>query len=179
MGKFLDLSRQIKEEVKNSPEILQAIRDCFKHENKPFLHGTTHAVHKIGRTASGVHLIFRKKRFESKFSSEMQSFNIFCQNAETLANTREANKFKYRPLTPSFAIGVKCGDMAGVITEDMSEGGKYEMTNRMADFNSSRMLNGIKIDEVLVDLDDCYGYFKEDEAISTTTFFSEENMLQI
>ncbi len=181
MGTFLDTSQEIKEEVKNSPQIIQAIRDCFEHgKSEPFLHGTTHAVHRIGTTASGAHLMFRKQRFSSKFANEAESFDIFCQNAETLANTRESGRFKYRAKSPGFCIGVKCGDMAGVITEDMSEGGKYEMTNKMSEYTSSRILNGAKIDEVLVDLDDCHTfYFRDDEIRSTTEFFSEENILII
>ncbi len=180
MKKFLNLSLQIKEEVKNSPEILQAIRECFKKEDEPYLHGTKHAVHRIGKTASGMHLMLRKKMWSGTFADEIDSFNIYCQNAETMAVLQERDEFDYPHLTPAFCIGVKCGDMAGLITEDMSQGGKYEIKDGSTGYDADRLLNGEKVDEILVDLEDSDEVFNfKEDVLSTTEFFSDENILNV
>lgn len=182
METFIERSQRLKHEIQNSPEIIKAIQDCFVGNNEAFSSGTEHDIHRIGMTDSGIYLVLRKKCFSMRADEESSRFNIYCQNAETLASSRSEGKFLWRSNSPSFCIAVIYQhNKVGIITEDMSEGGKYEMTNEMGDYSSSRKLNGEIIDEVLVDLDACRadGYFKPQEVRSTISYFSDENILEI
>lgn len=182
METFIEYSQRLKKEIQNSPEIIDSIRACFSRYENPFSKGTDNEIYRLGRTGSGVYLVLRKRRFSMDTENEIERFEIYCQNAETLSNSKAKNLFNHRPISPSFCIGViSQSKEVGIITEDMSEGGKYEMTNDMADYYSERKLNGEVVDEVFVDLDSCRpdNYFKDSEIISTTPYFSAENVLDV
>ena len=182
METFIEYSQRLKKEIKNNPAIIHGIKLCFLDGIDPFQKGTEHEIYTLGKTVSGNYLALRQKKFSMDIKNEIERFEIYCQNAETLANSKAKNLFNHRPESPKFCIGVIYQSKeVGIITEDMSEGGKYEMTNDMADYYSERKLNGEVIDEVFVDLDSCRpdNYFNDSEVISTTPYFSAENVLKV
>lgn len=184
---FLTDSEKIKKEIQSNPELLEKIKQCFARDTGPFAKGTENELYRIGQTNEGKHLLLRKKPFTVNIKNDKERFEAYCQYAETLANSRAEGKYQRgsfgpRKNSPNFCIGVIFNTKeVGIITEDMSEGGKYEMSNSMVDYYSTRSENGNKVDEVLVDLDSCRadGYFDDEEVISSHPYFSPENVLEI
>jgi hypothetical protein len=183
MRSFLEYSQDLKEEIKNETSIIQAIKLCFLNEIESFQKGTEHEVYRLGKTKSGAFLVLRKKKFD--FNVDVERFEIYCRNAEALSNVRAKKEEKYRrPDSPNFCIGViykhQSKNYLGVITQDMSEGGKYEMSNRMGSVSSERTLNEVVVDEVDVDLDGCHvGYLLPEEIIRDSSYFAPKYVLEI
>jgi hypothetical protein len=179
MENFLEYSQRIKEEIKNSPTIIHNIKLCFLSELEPFQEGTEHEVYRLGKTESGAFLVLRKKKFD--LNANIERFEIYCRNAEALSTSRLKGRKLWRPNSPSFCIGVIYQSKHfGVITEDMSEGGKYQMSNSMGSISSDRILNGEVVDEVDVDLDGCHaGYLSHEEIIRESSYFTSSYVLEI
>lgn len=179
MKNFLEYSQEIKREIENDPAIIHSIKLCFLGGIDPFQKGTEHEVYRLGRIKSGAFLVLRKKKFDSRFDVEW--FEIYCRNAEALSHSRAAGKKLWRPNSPSFCIGVICqSKYFGIITEDMSEGGKFQMSNSMGSISSDRILNDEVVDEVNVDLDSCHvDYLDSEEIIRKSSYFTSDYILEI
>ena len=177
---FFEKSQAIKREIEADPKLLNRIKLCFSGDFEPFAKGTENEIYRIGTTESKMHLVLRKKKYSQSLKDDAEHFDIYCQNAETLAQSRVQGNFLYRPQSVGFCIAIRVGDEVGIITEDMSEGGKYELANVMGDY-SKRKVGEETIDEVFVDLDSCRpdGYFKSSEVISETPYFASQNMIVI
>ncbi len=185
METFLEYSQRLKEQITNDPKIIEAIRACFSGDTEVFAKGTEHEIYRLGKVSPDIYLALRKRIYDFDIENATERLQIYCQNAETLAGSRAnglVTQFHREDSpTPSFCIAVIYQSKeVGIITEDMSEGGKYEMTNRMGDVYCERMLGGQVVDEVLVDLDACHvNYFDDREIRATTPYFSSELVLLI
>ncbi len=176
---FFERSQALKEKIELDQAVLAKIRECFSGEIEPFGVGTEHEVYRIG-LVENVYLALRKKRFPS-FDTEMDvgGMEIYCQNAETLSESRRSGLFLHRPISVGFCIGIEVAEELGILTEDFSENGKYNMTSCMADTYATRKTDDKIVDEVLVDLDGCRPehYFDNSEKISDTPYFERKNMI--
>ena len=182
METFLEYSQRLKLEIEKDPAIIEDIKLAFLSRFIPFQRGTEHAVYRLGKTTSGAFLVLRKKKLD--FDVDVERFEIYCRNAEALSNSRAKGKKLWRPNSPSFCIGViyqyQSKKYFGIITEDMSEGGKYEKTNSMGSNTSERILNEEVVDEVNVDLDGCHvDYLLHEEIIMESSYFSPSYVLEI
>lgn len=182
MENFLEYSQRVKEEIKNDPSIIHTIKLCFLGEIEPFQKGTEHEVYRLGKSKSGKYLALRKEKFyRSIRESSVERLEIYCRNAEALSTSRAKGRKLWRPNSPSFCIGVIYqSEHIGIITEDMSEGGKYQMSNSMGSISSDRILNEEVVDEVDVDLDGCHvGYLDSEEIIRESSYFTPNYVLEI
>ncbi|MGV8169267.1 MAG: hypothetical protein ACP5N3_04390 [Candidatus Nanoarchaeia archaeon] len=176
-------SQKIKKEIESDLELLKNIESCFSGNNLHFAKGTTNEIYLLGKTKSGEYLALRKEIWPENLEDSISRFETYCQTADTIATTKSKGLFKYRKRTVNFCIGVLFNSkIAGIITEDISEGNKYGITNEMGDYAATRIKNDEVIDEILVDLDNLKsdGYFHDDrEIVSTTKYFSPKHRLEI
>lgn len=181
MATFLEYSQKLKKEIKNDLDVVRNIKLCFLDRINPFQKGTEHEIYRVGKTKSGTFLVLRKKKYTFDLENDIERLEIYCRNAESLANSRSKNLFSWRSNSPSFCIGVIYqSKYVGIITEDMSEGGKYQMVNSMGSISSERILNGEVIDEVSVDLDSCHvDYLRPEEIIRDSSYFDPRYVLVI
>lgn len=179
METFLEYSQRLKLEIENDLTLIEVIKLCFLNKVDPFQKGTEHEVYRLGKTKSGIFLVLRRKRFDVHI--DVNRFEIYCRNAEALSNSRVKGFKTWRPISPSFCIGVIYqSEYFGIITEDMSEGGKYQMSSDMGSISSERILNGEVVDEVNVDLDSCHvDYLLSEEIIKKSSYFAPNYVLKI
>jgi len=182
MENFLEYSQRVKEEIKNDSSIIHAIKLCFLGEIEPFQKGTEHEIYRLGKNKSGKYIALRKEKFyRNTIESSAKRLEIYCRNAEALHTSRTKGVKLWRPISPSFCIGIIYQSKhIGIITEDMSEDGKYQMSNSMGSISSKRELNGDVIDEVNVDLDSCHvDYLDSEEIIRDSSYFTTKYVLEI
>lgn len=182
MSQFINYSQEIKKEIRNNPLILKSIQYAFDGTSQPFSNGTQHAIYRLGKTQSGIFLVLRIKIYYKITEFDINYFNNYCNNAETIQQLKVSEKSFYKnKRSPNFCIGLIYQEkLLGVITEDMSEGGKYEMSNDMGSCYSTRILSGQVVDEVFTDLDGVHVDFDEIlENSPNRDYFSKELVLKI
>ena len=149
---YFEYSQQLRREIESEESIVTRLKYAFRGDIEPFAFGGTVNIFCIGQTKSGIWTAlraFRPKMPEGMRTTEIQKSNmeIYCQNVEYLHEKGER--------CPALCIGVVYENMVGILTEDLSAGGKYEIEHN-PDLNYGFILSSENRQKVFIDLD--YGF---------------------
>jgi hypothetical protein len=116
---------KIKEKLLKSKDLLERIQDAFDNLFFPFSEGTSVELYKIGLLDKESHLALRcfsdtgeNSKINSLLQIQMLAMEEYCLNAEELKLEKKR--------VPNFCVGVIYGNLAGIITQDLTFGGTRE-----------------------------------------------------
>ncbi len=154
--RYLEISQKAKREIKLLSGIEAKLIDMLEGRVEPFSHGSSVGLYRAGKTGSGLYVALRA--FKPEFledeglqllEDQIQWTENYCQNA--------AMHYKHNEDVPKFCIGVIYKDNAAILTEDLSEGGRADVTPlKGGDVEVTVTGPGVNRKKVYVDLDPHY-----------------------
>lgn len=161
---YFEYSQQVRREVEQDQILMGVLHGLTKYQLPEFLgEGTKNVLFRVGQTPSGVHIALRMPKIylHSQFNHpdyQKKFYTDYSLAAQFLYGQHIVNPETYtRPV--KFCVGLmyqrsQSNAMVMLLTEDISEGGKYEVRCANGSIEARRYLKGNFIDGVDVDLDD-------------------------
>jgi len=149
---YIERSQQVKQEILSNPKFLNVARSAFNEEIEPFAFGGTVHLYQIGQLPSGLHLALRAFRTDvaegqRDLEGQMKGMEYYCQNADYLHSQENE--------VPKFCIGIINSSKAGILTEDLSNGGAQEFQHHP---DNDYALVGADKRKVFVDIDGLFRF---------------------
>ncbi len=149
MTSYFENSQSIKKEIESRLDLKNKITMCLDDKIEPFSFGGTVNLYRIGKLKSGLYIALRRFRPEmvegrNDLNTKKKGMEIYCQNAERLKNEGEE--------VPQFCVGVVNGNDAGILTEDLTLGGKFDF-DHFPDMDFGFVVDGTNRRKVWVDID--------------------------
>lgn len=174
---YLEISQNIRREIELLPGIESKLRNILEGKAEPFTHGSSVDLYRVGKTSSGLYVALRAFRAEfleedlQLLEDQIQWMENYCQNA--------AMHHKHNEGVPKFCIGVIYKDNAAILTEDLSEGGRGDITPlKGGDVEVTVTGPGINREKVYVDVDPHYIDLRPIPE-SRIRYFSDPNVMMI
>lgn len=146
-------SQLVKDRILDDGIWLDKILEILTDEGEVIGEGLHNRVYRLGRTKEGIHLALRTPMFHTP----IHLYENYCQVAALRSSQYREGRNHFltgKPTRPvNFCIGVVHDEMPSLITEDVTEGGKYELGGRQVVEHVDRLIDDVKMDQVLVDLD--------------------------
>lgn len=158
---YFELSQEIKKDVLRDHELMNALaRHYGLAEGFPLQvigKGSLNTVYSLGKTRNGIYVALREEKTVTQHKTHPNCFQsppagLWLKEQEHYCLTAE-KLFSQGKQVPGFCIGVICGMMVGVVTEDLTEGRKYLLSdNKPGEQHGTRTRNGIE-EKLYFDLD--------------------------
>ena len=167
---YFENSQKIRRDLEEDSILLDETQKALNGELSPFGFGINYEVFRVGRLPSGLYIALRSfeennfMRMED-FDDQINDLEDYCLNAEQLSSQGKK--------VPSFCVGVVCGNLAGILTEDLTVGGVEKIyqpsSEDYAFFGKDKRKVWIDIDSI----------FKSHPRNKILKYFAKENRIDI
>ena len=155
---YFEQSQQVKRELQSDASLLDKLRSAFDGKAEPFSFGGTVDLFQFGKQlSSGLWVALRLFRPELNYGGncegiQARAMETYCRNAEHLVS----KGFE----VPRFCIGTTYKGKAGIITEDVSANGQYEIDHPDGEPHCF-VTEGEKQRKVFIDIDAVFRYWPD------------------
>jgi len=146
---YFEFSQQVKREVKADSGLMAKLRGYYVRGEKGLQDlggGAVNIHYRVGKTESGMWIAIRDNRLMYEMTPEEQAevYNSYCEEAEGFANIGKG--------VPKFCIGILTDKRAGLLVEDITQGGEWKI--KCGDGNYVTIVNGNDVKRIKTDLID-------------------------
>lgn len=170
---YFNGSQEVKREIERDVSFLLRVRDAFEGKFERFSFGTMVNLFRFGkRLDSGLFVALRAFQPDGHFGRgglavQTWDMEVYCKNAEHLAEAGVG--------VPRFCVGAVYKGKAGLLLEDITANGKYEVEHPPHQ-EDCVVIEGGKKRAVFIDIDASYRYFA---GLADQKYFAPDAVLNL